>query len=562
MKLKNKFSPDYNEFLSDQNYSRLIVIGVVFFAIYSYIIIRLFVLVTGNGEANELKLTSSNKNLYERGEIVDRNGEILAVNLATASLYANPSNIFDSKEVAQKLIQIFPDLNFKKLYNDLSSDKKFVWVKRNITPKEQFAVNNLGIPGLIFENGQKRVYLHGNILSHVLGYVDLDGNGIAGIEKFFDKDLAGNGSKKQLSLSIDMRVQNIVHEEILRAKEKYDADGAMAVVADANTGEIYSMVSLPDFDPHYPNKASDEELFNRASLGVFELGSIFKPLSFAMVLDAGVVTTDSVYYVRNPIKVSRFKITDYRRKKDWMSVPEILMYSSNIGTARMILELGVDGHKKYLEKFGFNKKLNIELPEKGLPILPSPKLWNEVNSITMSYGHGFAFTPLHMVEAFAAVVNGGNKYPLTLVKDKNENAVVEKIISKDVSQTLNKLLRLVVEKGYGRLGEVKGYYVGGKTGSADKPTKGGYSTNAKLSSFISAFPMQNPKFVVMVTLDNPKKGAAQTTVGGRAASPIAAEIIAKIAPVLKISPELENAEQINEKLYINYSLESEAINVS
>jgi cell division protein FtsI (penicillin-binding protein 3) len=562
MKLKNKFSPEYNEFLSDQNYSRLIVIGVVFFAVYLYIVVRLFVLVTGSGDVNELKLVSGERSQYERKEIVDRNGEILAVNLTTASLYAKPSNIFDQKEVAQKLTQIFPDLNYKKLLTDLSSDKKFVWIKRNITPKEQFAVNNLGIPGLVFESGQKRVYLHGNILSHILGYVDLDGNGIAGVEKYFDKDLSSDEGNKQLALSIDMRVQNIVHEELLSAKLKYDADAAMAVVADVNSGEIYSMVSLPDFDPHYPNKASSEELFNRASLGVFELGSIFKALSFAMALDAGAVSTDSVYYVKNPIKVSCFKITDYKKKKDWMSVPEILMYSSNIGTARMILELGVEGHKKYLDKFGFNKKLNVELPEKGLPILPSPKLWNEVNTITMSYGHGFAITPLHMVEAFAAVVNGGNKYPLTLIKDKNEGAVVEKIISSDVSKTLNKMLRLVVEKGYGRLADVKGYYVGGKTGSADKPNKGGYSTNAKLSSFISAFPMHNPKFVVMVTLDNPKKGAAQTTVGGRAASPIAAEIIAKIAPVLKISPEFENEEAIKEQLYINHSLEPEELDVS
>lgn len=553
-----------SQYLSELSYHRLVVIISFFFMAFFALASRLLHLVIIDNDEN-IHLTAVESFFKPRKEIVDRNGELLAVNLSTASLYAKPKYIFEPDEVAKKLKTIFPNLDVSELKKNFKSKKKFLWIKRNISPQEQYAVNNLGVPGLNFEKGQKRVYLHGNILSHVLGYVDVDGNGIAGAEKYFNNFLLQDNKEskegeKNLQLSIDIRVQTVLHDVLMQAMAQYKADGISGVVMDANNGEIYAMVSLPDFNPNFINFDNKESLFNRATLGIFELGSIFKAATMAMALDCNAVSLNDVYYVGEPIKASRFKIHDYKKVRDWMTVPEIFMYSSNIGTARISLEVGTELQKKYLKRFGLFDKLSVEVPEKGLPMYPLDRSWNQISTMTISYGHGIAISPLHFTQLFAALVNGGYLYPATILKNKNENLPqIEQVISNSASEKMRRLLRLVVEKGTGKKANVPGYFVGGKTGSADKSVKGGYSTNSKISSFVSAFPMHDPKFVVLVMLDAPKSAAKYLTTGGRAVAPITYDIISRIGPMLKVIPRDDNDEEIKKKLYIEFSTENEEL---
>jgi cell division protein FtsI (penicillin-binding protein 3) len=560
------YSLSGNQYLSDLSYNRLFVIGLTLAMAFIFVAFKL-VSVTFITDIEDNSNYSENNNFYmHRKEIVDRNGVLLAVNLATASLYAKPKFIYEPKEVAKKLVSIFPDLNYANLVADFSGDKKFVWIKRNISPKEQYAVNNLGIPGIDFEKGERRIYLQENLLSHILGYVDVDGKGIAGIEKYFDKFLVtdpmkSDNDQKTLNLTIDVRVQHILHDVLSKAVADYRAEGASGVIMNVNNGEIYGMVSLPDFDPHNASNSRSEQLFNRATLGVFELGSILKLCTIAMALDTKSVALNDVYYVKDPVKAAKFKITDYRGKHTWLSVPEIFMYSSNIGTARIILETGMDNQKKFLKKFGLTDKLSVEIPEKGLPILPAESYWNEINTMTISYGYGIAISPLHFAQITSALVNGGYLYPATLIKGNNDSPdkKIQSVVSPDTSDKVRKLMRLIVTNGSGRRSEVKGYLVGGKTGSANKPLKGGYNEEAKLSSYVAAFPMNEPKFLVMIMLDSPKAETKHLSMGGIAVAPLAREIIEKIGPILGVKPVNEQDEEIKSKLHLDYKTDSEIL---
>ena len=564
MKDRSYFIPR-NQHLSDLSYNRLFVIGLVILFAFILLALKLIIVVfCTNPEDSNLEISSNNFYIH-RKEIIDRNGTLLAVNLSTVSLYAKPKYISDHKEVAKKLVNIFPDLNYKTLIKELETKKNFLWIKRNISPKEQYAVNNLGIPSLDFEKGEKRMYLQENLLSHVLGYVDIDGVGIAGVEKQFDKLLSqkkelSEKSSENLQLSIDLRIQNIVHSVLTKAMHQYQFDGAAGIVMDVNNGEIYSLVSLPDFDPNNPGKAKAEELFNRATLGVFELGSILKICTMAMVFENKTASLNDVYYVKAPIQASKFTITDYHSNRTWLTLPEIFMHSSNIGTGRVALEIGTEEQKRFLKKFHLTDKLSIELPEKGMPIIPASKDWSEMNTITISYGYGIAISPMHFTQTTAALINGGYFYNATLVKNSNNdpNKKIERIVSEDTSEKLRKLMRLAVQKGSGRRSEVKGYFVGGKTGSANIASGGGYNMEAKRSSYISAFPMHDPKYVIMLMLDSPR-GKKENTMAGRAVTPIAKEIIEKIGPVLGVKPENENDESILEKLRLEYSTDTELL---
>lgn len=479
---------------------------------------------------------------YSRAEILDRNGVVLATNLVTASLYANPSVIRDHHMAAKKLAKVLPGQSAAQILEKLENHKSFVWIKRNLTPKEQYAVNALGIPGLNFVNEERRVYPYRELFAHLVGFVSVDNQGMAGVEKRLNNALSGTEitAPEPVQLSIDIRVQGIVHEELSKAMEEFSAIGAVGVIADAKTGEIVSMVSLPDFDPHKPGKAPDEARFNRVTNGVYEMGSTFKAITLAMALDSGKVGLNDVIDASAPIRYAGFTIHDHHAKNRPLTVPEVFMYSSNIGTAKIAQMLGVKHHRQFLEHLGLMHPIDIGLPEMPRPLYPSAKNWSELSTLTISFGHGMSVSPAHMVQAVQAMVNDGMKVPLSVFKRAEEPAG-EQILNPETSYRMRQLLRLVVEKGTGSKSEVAGYWVGGKTGTAEKITAHGYSSNASLSSFIGAFPIQDPKYVVLVMLDEPK-GTKQTfgyATGGWTAAPTVSRIVARVGPMLGVKPERE-----------------------
>jgi len=492
-----------------------------------------------------------------RRDIVDRNGELLATNIATASVYANPRLISNPVETVQKLKNFFPLLAFKKLLIKLKSKKSFVWIKRFITPIEHQQINDIGIPGLYFEIGERRAYPYTSLFSHVLGSVGLDGYGLSGIERGFDNELRYKKSelkKAPLKLSLDLKVQNIVKEELKAAIIKFSARGGVGIVQDPNNGEIISIVSLPDFDPYNISKAQDDQLFNRATLGSYEVGSVFKPFTIAAAIDAEKIQLNDVYDVNNPIHFARYQIKDFYKKDAWLSVPEILMYSSNIGMAQIVLELGKKNQYDYLKSLGFFSTTNIEISEKSRPLYPKFSKWSELSMITIAYGHGISVSPLHVVRAMSSIVNGGKLYPVTILKQK-EPANYTQVFKKSTSDVMRKLLRLVVTHGSGRKSEVNGYFVGGKTGTSNKIVNGKYSNDLRISSFIGAFPIYDPKYVIYVMLDEPKgiKESFGFATGGWTAAPVVSQIIKRMAMLYNIPSQLVNKEKIENYLHVDYN---------
>ncbi len=471
-----------------------------------------------------------------RSDITDRNGILLATSLPTASLYANPRQVLDPKEAVQKLAHAFSNINKKKMETKLASDKSFVWLKRSLTPKIQFSVNTMGIPGLYFQRTERRVYPHGRLVAHALGLTNIDGRGLSGVEGYFDEVL--RGKKEPLALSIDIRVQSILREELVGAMSEFNAIGATGVVMDVTNGEIRAMISLPDFDPNKPVTAASISSFNRATKGVYEMGSTFKLFTVAMALDSGVTRLHDRYDASKPIKISRYRISDYHAKNRWLSVPEIIIYSSNIGAAKIALDVGTVGQKKYLKQFGMLTPARIDIPEIGYPLTPNH--WREINTMTISYGHGIAVSPIQLVSGIAALVNGGILYRPRVAKIlRGEVISGSRVLSKNTSKQMRDLMRLVVRHGTGRNADVPGYLIGGKTGTADKPgPQGGYGNRRIISSFVAAFPINQPRYVILALLDEPK-GTRRThgyATGGWVAAPIISRVVKKMAPLLGLMP--------------------------
>jgi cell division protein FtsI (penicillin-binding protein 3) len=537
-------------------YDRLYIITIVFVVAFSLVATKLVNVSIRDRSALQSGFAHKINN---RNEIVDRNGNLLAVDLSIVSLYAVPKLLFDPIYTAKKLCEIFPDLKKEELTKSLQSGKNFAWIKRNITPKQQHLVNNLGIPGLEFEKGSKRLYTQGNLFSHVLGYVNTDNEGIAGIEKQFDQRLTDPKVGK-LQLSLDMRVQSIVHTELLKSIVEFKAKGGIGIVMDTNNGELISLVSLPDFDPHQPNLASPDKLFNQFSLGVYEVGSIMKGITIAMAVETKAVSLRDVYYVKAPIKASRFVIHDYKPKFSYLSVPEIFMYSSNIGTAMISLEVGGVKQRQFLKNFGFFDSLKIELPEKGQPMYPSVNNWSNISTMTISFGHGIAVTPLHFIRAASALANGGYIYEPTLLMHNNSTEIkpITRVLSEETSSVMRKLMRLTVEHGSGKKANAVNYLVGGKTGSAEKAKATGYSKTEKYSSFFAAFPINNPRYVTLMILDDPRPNASTPyTGGGWTAAPLTGKIISRIAPLLNVKPIDHDDPKIKSQLWLDFKPESE-----
>ena len=509
------------------------------------------------GEADQHRPVAhrtADKPLKPRADIVDRNGEVLATDLPTASLYANARRLLDPQEAARGLVTVLPDLDYAKTLEKLQSDRTFVWLRRNLTPREQLEITALGIPGIDFIPEYSRVYPHGPLLSHLLGYVDSDNTGIAGLEKRFDETLAGTDAA--LQLTVDLRVQHILREELRSAMLEFKAKAAAGVVLDAGSGEVVALVSLPDFDPNHPGKARDAARFNRATLGVYELGSTFKVFTAAMALDSGVASMNGRYDATRPLKVAQFTIRDYHAKRRWLSLPEVFIYSSNIGAALIAQDIGGKRQQDYLRRLGMLDPLPLEIPETGRPIVPS--VWRDVNTMTIGFGHGLAVSPLHLASGVAAVANGGVVHAPTLVRmprgDADETG--RRVFSEATSLQLRKLMRLTVLSGTGRHAEVPGYPVGGKTGTAEKPGREGYAGKSLLSSFVAVFPITQPRYVVLAMLDEPEGNDSThgNATGGWVAAPVVRNVIGRIAPMLGIRPIGPDAPELR-KLDLNIPLE-------
>lgn len=482
-----------------------------------------------------------------RPDIIDRNGVLLATDVAVASLYADPSKIIDIDEAIELLTATVPDLDAKELRRKLTTSKRFAWLKRQVSPEERDAVYNLGIPGVGYVNERRRVYPQGRLGSHVVGYVDLDTKGIAGIEKYLD----GQGALYAASLaeptehktqpaqmSIDIRVQAAMIDEISRAIAKFSAIGGGGIVMDITTGEVLSLVSLPDFNPNQENKSFTKQQQNQMTSGVYELGSVIKAVTFAMTFDYGVANLESRYDARFPLVIGNARINDFHAQRKVLSVPEVFTHSSNIGTAKMALDVGIEGHQEFLRRVGLFDRLQTELPESARPLLP--KRWSRLATATAAFGHGFAVQPLQGAAVVAGLLNGGHMMTPTLLKRSGEEALAmaQTIVKPETSEKMRYLFRLNGTEGSASKADVIGYRVGGKTGTAEKVVNGRYSKDKRLASFIGAFPMDDPRYLILVMLDEPK--ATPETYGfatsGWNAVPTAGLIIERIAPMLGVEP--------------------------
>ncbi|HYH20050.1 MAG TPA: penicillin-binding protein 2 [Azospirillum sp.] len=486
-----------------------------------------------------------------RADITDRNGNLLATSLATASLYADPKIVIDPKEAARKLVSVLPELEYRELQEKLSGDKRFVWIKRNLTPRQQAQVHRLGIPGVYFEREERRFYPAAKLTSHVVGYTGVDNRGLAGMEQSFNKRLTTD--PRPVRLSLDLRLQHILRKEVAAAMEEFRAIGASAMVFDVNTGEVLAMVSLPDFDPHDPTGLDAETLFNRNTLGVYEMGSTFKIFNTALSLESGKVRPTDMFDAVHPISIGRFTIRDFHPEHRPLSAAEIFEVSSNIGSVRMMLQAGgVPAQRAFMAKMGFLRPTPLELPENGWPLVPNP--WREINAMTIAFGHGISVSPMHTVAAAASVINGGVMHPPTLLKrEPGAEIPSERVMSQQTSETMRRLFRLVVAEGTAKAANVPGYVVGGKTGTADKQKGRSYARNARMSSFLGAFPMHAPKYVVYVMLDEPKATAKTYgyATGGWVAAPAVGRVIKQIGPLLGVQPVDENSPEIRSAVEIN-----------
>lgn len=538
---------------------RLLFVLVMFCLSFAALAFRLVSLSVDDNDTTSHYIATDAVPFTERADIVDRNGVLLATNLKVNSLYADARIIMDPVEAATQLHRIFPDLSYDSLLKKLSSDKAFIWIKRFLHPNEQKQVNDLGLPGLHFREEEKRVYPHGSLLAHVLGVVGENGHGLAGIEKTFNDTLQSLALEENhpLQLSIDMRVQDILRRELTTVYERHNAKSAAGVVMDVNSGEILAISSLPGFNPNMPTDINASHMFNHATLGLYEMGSTFKTFTMALALEKRVTSMKGMYDATDPIKVGRFTISDHHAKKRWLSVPEVYMYSSNIGTAKIADEIGATAQQDFLKKLGLLDTLELEIPETATPLYPDR--WGRISTMTVGYGHGIAVTPVHVASATASLINGGEFHPPTLLKDQHKEP--HRVISTRTSEWMRQLLRLVVSEGTGGRAEVDGYFVGGKTGTAEKPGVGRYDRKRMVTSFVGAFPMDNPRYVVLAVMDEPQ-GIKETygyATAGFTAAPVVKNVIKHIAPLLGVEPINKEDPHIKDRFDIEYEIKGQKV---
>jgi len=546
-------SPPHEQAL-ERARARLFFVLLMFIITFGVIAGRMIELTLSaeTGETQVLQAAPGGTTAAMRADITDRNGTILATSLPTVSLCADARNVIDADEAITKLRTVLPELDRKFLGREFQGTKRCAVIKRHLTPRQYYEINKLGIAGIEFLPDESRVYPLGNLTAHVVGYTDIDNNGIAGMEKSLDDLLSRR--PEPAALSLDLRLQTIMHRELTEAVKEYKAEGAAGIILDIGTGEILALVSLPDFDPHRPGQADEKAKFNRATLGVYEMGSTFKIFTVAMALDSGLIKPSDRFDTVNPIQSGGKTIRDFHRSDHAFNVAEIFKESSNIGAARMAEKLGTARMRAFFARLGLTEKAKSVLPETGAPLVPPVTGWSNLTTMTAAFGHGIAVTALQLAAAAASIVNDGIPVKPTLLKVRESQIQTEKkdrIISQRTSAQMRALMRIVVTDGTAKSADVPGYLVGGKTGTADKIVAGRYNNNSRLSSFIGVFPIDSPRYLVFAMIDDPK-GNAKThgyATGGWTAAPVVAKVIGQIGPLLNIPPcEPEAAEAAENKL--------------
>ncbi|MEL6934173.1 MAG: penicillin-binding protein 2 [Pseudomonadota bacterium] len=539
--------------------SRLLILTVLFFFGFGVIGARMGVL--AQSEPSEPRADAAGAAIVaQRADIVDRHGRILATNFETHSLYAQPPQMVEPERTAEALVEIFPDLDVKRLKEDFTGKRKFLWVKKQLSPEQRQLVHNIGEPGLHFGPREMRLYPNGRLAAHVLGGSSFGREGVhaaevigvAGVEKYFDERLRDPAEGHQaLTLSIDLSVQSAMERVLKGGMALMSAKGAAAVLLDVHTGEVIALASLPDFDPNErPNpplkgNPGDSPLFNRAVQGVYELGSVVKPFTVAQALELKLVNPSTSLDTKGPMKWGRYKIRDYRDNGPSLSVTDVLVKSSNIGTARMAMMIGEKRQKQFLKGLGFFEPTGLEIVEAkgGAPLLPPN--WSDLSTMTISYGHGLSMSPLHVAAGFATLANGGYLVQPTLLRVPRHQRGPRVVSERAADRTLQ-IMRKVVSEGTATLARVEGYDVAGKTGTADKPkpTGGGYYKDKVISTFASVFPAADPQYVLVVTLDEPVEtsGSEPRRTAGWTAVPVSSEITRRVAPLLGLRPKIERKE--------------------
>jgi cell division protein FtsI (penicillin-binding protein 3) len=555
---KRRRHDEMNDKAKNRAEGRLLVLGAVYFLAFSAIGIQMGAMASSKAEEPRA-IASGNPIIGQRADIVDRNGRILATNFDTYALYAQPRQLVDPEGAAARLAEIFPELDAERLVKDLTGSRKFVWIRRQISPEQMQAVHDIGDPGLLFGPREMRLYPNGPVASHVLGGASFGREGVesaevigvAGVERQFDqylRDPANEGHP--LELSIDLTVQAAAERVLQGGMMLMNAKGAAAILMDVRTGEVISMVSLPDFDPNSrplpltTGSQSDSPLFNRAVQGVYELGSTFKIFAIAQAMELGLVRANTMIDTKGPMTWGRFRISDFHNYGPQLSTTDVIVKSSNIGTARIAQQIGADRQKDFLTSLGFLAPTSIELSEapSGRPL--SPRQWSEISTLTISYGHGLSASPLHLAAAYATIANGGTRVTPTLLKS-SELQQGERVLSPEVAAEAVSMMRQVVVRGTASFGEVPGYEVAGKTGTADKPMPtGGYYKDKVIATFAATFPASAPQYVLVVTLDEPVEtsGTEPRRTAGWTAVPVAAEMIRRIAPLLGMRPHVDMAD--------------------
>ncbi len=523
------------------------VMGLAFFTVGSQLI---HLALQGQND-QRIAMSAPIATAFARPDIVDRNGRLLAGDIVMQSLIADPSVVLDVEEIVAKLAAVLPNLSADAIRDALSDrSKKFAWLRRGLSTAEAQQIHNLGLPGLDFRPELRRAYPLGRTAGHVLGFVDIDNKGLAGIEQFLDSSKyvepvhgPSLSARPPLRLSLDVAVQFAVEEELADAMTRYKAKAATGIVMDAKSGKIVAAVSLPGRDPGIVDERFEKKRIDKLTAGTFELGSIFKTMTLAMALDAGTVEPDSIIDVRQQLEVDGYPIKDAHPAGRPLSVTEVFLKSSNVGAAMLALADGTDKQKAFLKRIGLTTQIATEAGPVAPPSLPSR--WGDIETVTVAYGHGLAVSPLQFAAAGASLVNGGRKVRPTFLRDSaisanTDNPVGEQVLHPETSRTIRTLMRSNVESGFGtgtRAG-VPGIRIGGKTGTAEIAGKGGYREKAVIASFFAAFPIDAPRYVTLVSLFEPT-GTTETggmITAGRNAAPATSRIVARIAPLLGFLP--------------------------
>jgi cell division protein FtsI (penicillin-binding protein 3) len=534
--------------------TRIVVVAMAFVCVYGLIAARLVQIGMKRDGPQGFKHTAAEMTSGARPDILDRNGELLATDVKTTSVFMEPGRVIDKDEAVELLSAVLPDINAKKLRDELNQPRKgagFVWIKRGVTPKQREEVHRLGLPGVGFLTENRRFYPNGPIAAHVLGATNIDNIGIAGIEKWVDGQglaaLHGAGfnvssvDMKPINLSIDLRATHALRDEVQQGMVKYRAKAGAGAIMDVQTGEVVALASLPDFDPNVPTDALNPNNINRLAVGVFEMGSTFKALTTAMAIEYNKVNINTPVDARGALHFGRFTIHDYHATNRVLSVTEVFQHSSNIGTARMALMVGVNGHKEFLRRMGQLDRMTTELPENAMPIVP--KNWGELNTMTIAFGHGLAVAPLQAMMAVAALSNGGYLTKPTFLK-RDENNPPDRgprVVRPDVSESLRYIMRVNAEKGSARKADIPGYYAGGKTGTAEKVVGGRYSKNKLFTTFMAITPADKPKYLFLIVYDEPQ-GLPETHGYATAAwnaGAVTGTTLARVMPILGVGPKLD-----------------------